>query len=196
MHLMDVRAKSRPILYHLKTLFRLPLRNRQQSLQSALSDEYHSINKVNGLISTYWTLAPQSLLFIPVRSIIAWDRSKSGFIRKKWSTHSNCSTTDIGENRHSRLSLTLQHGSAYEYLQNWHIASRTIPFADIPLRFQHLECTGLLRLYQCLISVRISRYSVHVYNPFCVSEPRSRPQYMGITIKKKRYPTKIQVCCL
>ena len=111
---------------------------------------------MNGLISTYWTLAPQSLLFIPVRSIIAWDRSKSGFIRKKWSTHSNCSTTDIGENRHSRLSLTLQHGSAYEYLQNWHIASRTIPFADIPLRFQHFSKKHQLRSVSVSVAAPIT----------------------------------------
>ncbi|KAK7696314.1 hypothetical protein QCA50_000968 [Cerrena zonata] len=129
------------------TLFRLPLRTSQQGTQSALSHDVHTINEVNNLIANYWKSAPESLLFIQVRTIAAWGRDRYGSQHRRWLTKATHSAIDLNEDGFTcyKVTISLHPGTESVVSHDWHLVSRTVAINTIPAKFHEFTTKHQLR---------------------------------------------------
>ncbi|KAI0070090.1 hypothetical protein K474DRAFT_1776994 [Panus rudis PR-1116 ss-1] len=125
--------------YYPGTLFWLPLRNSTNASTSAITQELIDLSKLQGLVRDYFDPAKESLLFIPVNSIAAFERRRSG-VQETWRVQMQSSSAeDIGGNISRReVTVTHQQSSSKVYQRQWLIAHLREEPSELPSDFQHL----------------------------------------------------------
>ncbi|KAI0071823.1 hypothetical protein K474DRAFT_1712121 [Panus rudis PR-1116 ss-1] len=125
--------------YYKGTIFWLPLRDSKQASKSHLTQEPIDLSTLRNLIRNYHEAAKESLLFIPVQSISAFERGRRDIITQTWQVEMETTAVEIiGDITLQTIAITHRAASARAIQQRWYIVRHRDDLSELSPEFQSL----------------------------------------------------------
>ncbi|KAI0919873.1 hypothetical protein AcV5_001825 [Taiwanofungus camphoratus] len=130
------------------TLFRLPLRTKSLQACCRLSPDPLNISRVRRMLESYEEVAPQSLIFIRLNVVRAWERDSQGSCLQSWSVTTLREQIQQEHNYQCErlvVKRSPSRSSIQPHSQEWHVVSSTVSLETLLCPFQQLISSRRLK---------------------------------------------------